>query len=175
LVFSGDTQPCETLTAACAGADLVIHEATFADGLEAEARAKRHSTVGEAVAAAATARALLLNHFSQRYPKLPSFVAERGAAAIAANAGTGGDGGAAVVAPPSDAPIGRPRVGIAFDLMRVVSVRRDMAALEAATPSYQALLEEYERWGDGTSKRLRTGGAAAGADAKPPQQPAAEA
>ena len=44
------------------------------DGMEEEAVLKRHSTVGEAIdiAVAMKAKALILTHFSQRYPKIPS-------------------------------------------------------------------------------------------------------
>jgi ribonuclease Z len=57
---------------AAMGADLLIHEATFEDGMEAEAALKRHSTVGEAldVARRMDARCTILTHFSQRYPKI---------------------------------------------------------------------------------------------------------
>ena len=52
----------------------MVHEATFADTLEKDAEAKKHSTTAEAiqVSRAMNARVLLLTHFSQRYPKLPA-------------------------------------------------------------------------------------------------------
>ena len=34
IVFSGDTKPCENLVECGRGADLLIHEATFEDGME---------------------------------------------------------------------------------------------------------------------------------------------
>lgn len=73
VVYSGDCRPSSSLAAAAEGADLLIHEATFEDGMEAEAVLKRHSTVGEAltVAAQMKARCVVLTHFSQRYPKIP--------------------------------------------------------------------------------------------------------
>lgn len=48
-------------------------QATFDDSMEGEARAKKHSTTGDAVSAGARAGAYrtLLTHFSQRYPKIP--------------------------------------------------------------------------------------------------------
>jgi ribonuclease Z len=51
----------------------LIHEATFEDGMEAEAALKRHSTVGEALTVARDmeAKCTILTHFSQRYPKIP--------------------------------------------------------------------------------------------------------
>lgn len=73
LVYSGDTEPCATLQAAGRGATLLVHEATFGSCLAGQARRKRHSTVGEAVAAAAAMGAYrtILTHFSQRYAKVP--------------------------------------------------------------------------------------------------------
>jgi ribonuclease Z len=58
---------------AARNADLLIHESTFADGMEAEAIVKRHSTVGEAlrVGKQMNAKTIVLTHFSQRYPKVP--------------------------------------------------------------------------------------------------------
>jgi ribonuclease Z len=54
-------------------ADILIHEATFEDGMENEAVLKRHSTVGEALQVGKRMRAktILLTHFSQRYPRIP--------------------------------------------------------------------------------------------------------
>lgn len=73
MVYSGDCRPSKPLAYNAFGADLLIHEATFADGMEAEAAIKRHSTVGEALAVAELmkAKAVVLTHFSQRYPKVP--------------------------------------------------------------------------------------------------------
>ncbi len=50
VVFSGDTRPCAAVEEAAQGATLLVHEATFEDGLEDEAVTKRHSTVSDAVA-----------------------------------------------------------------------------------------------------------------------------
>ncbi|KAH0707918.1 hypothetical protein KY290_010340 [Solanum tuberosum] len=75
IVYSGDTRPCPELVKASHGATLLIHEATFEDGMLEEAIAKNHSTMGEAVEAgdAAGAYRVILTHFSQRYPKIPVF------------------------------------------------------------------------------------------------------
>ena len=52
---------------------LFAAQATFEDELIGEARAKRHSTTGEAVGIGQRAGAYrtILTHFSQRYAKLP--------------------------------------------------------------------------------------------------------
>lgn len=52
--------------------DLLIHESTFEDALQSDAISKRHCTISEAltVARLVGARATVLTHFSQRYPKV---------------------------------------------------------------------------------------------------------
>lgn len=95
------------------GASLLVHEATFEDGLEALAAEKRHSTVSQAlfVAAACRARAVALQHFSARQPKLPVLwtggneSAARGpAGAASATAGVGEGASAPGVAASGAAP-----------------------------------------------------------------------
>ncbi|CEP15250.1 hypothetical protein [Parasitella parasitica] len=49
LVYSGDTRPCEKLIESGKNATLLIHEATLEDGELEKAKAKRHSTTGEAI------------------------------------------------------------------------------------------------------------------------------
>ena len=75
MVYSGDTRPCPSLVRAAKDATLLIHEATFENGMEDEAKKKRHSTTGEAVQTGIDARCYrtILTHFSQRYPKIPVF------------------------------------------------------------------------------------------------------
>ncbi|XVF24938.1 hypothetical protein REPUB_Repub13aG0170700 [Reevesia pubescens] len=75
IVYSGDTRPCPELVAASRGATVLIHEATFEDGLVEEAIARNHSTTKEAIEVGNSAGAyrIILTHFSQRYPKIPVF------------------------------------------------------------------------------------------------------
>ena len=75
MVYSGDTRPCPSLVAAAKDATLLVHEATFENGMEDEAIKKRHSTTSEAVRTGIDARVYrtILTHFSQRYPKIPVF------------------------------------------------------------------------------------------------------
>lgn len=75
MVYSGDTRPCPSLVAAARDATLLVHEATFENGMEEEAVKKRHSTTKEAVQTGIDAGAYrtILTHFSQRYPKIPIF------------------------------------------------------------------------------------------------------
>jgi ribonuclease Z len=69
LVFTGDTEPCEATVAVSQGADLLVHDGTFA-GEEAErARKTGHSTARQAaeVAERAGVSLLALTHLSSRY------------------------------------------------------------------------------------------------------------
>lgn len=71
--YSGDCRPCAPFARIGRHSTVLIHEATFEDGLEGNAVAKKHSTTSEALAIGARMRAkmTLLTHFSQRYQKLP--------------------------------------------------------------------------------------------------------
>ncbi|KAF9974037.1 Zinc phosphodiesterase ELAC protein 2 [Actinomortierella ambigua] len=75
IVYSGDTRPCKNLVEAGMNATVLLHEATFEDDMESEARLKNHSTTDEAirVGEGMNAQFTLLTHFSQRYPKIPRF------------------------------------------------------------------------------------------------------
>ncbi len=69
IVLAGDTAPCEMTAVVAHGADLLVHEATFAEEEEARARETGHSTARAAaeLAARAEVQLLALNHVSQRY------------------------------------------------------------------------------------------------------------
>ncbi|WVF65453.1 hypothetical protein IAT40_000181 [Kwoniella sp. CBS 6097] len=73
VVYSGDTKPANILVEAGRDATLLIHEATLEDDKPEVAAQKGHSTFTQAidVGKEMNARHILLNHFSQRYPKLP--------------------------------------------------------------------------------------------------------
>lgn len=79
LVYSGDTRPCDRLVRAGAGADLLIHEATFDDSKQQDAVLKKHCTTSEAlhVGSRMGAKTIVLTHFSQRYPRVPVLDTER--------------------------------------------------------------------------------------------------
>ncbi|HJQ69558.1 MAG TPA: ribonuclease Z [Blastocatellia bacterium] len=70
VAYCTDTRPCGASVELARGVDLLIHEATFTEELAEEAREFGHSTARQAaeIARLAGARALLITHFSTRYP-----------------------------------------------------------------------------------------------------------
>jgi ribonuclease Z len=70
LVISGDTRPSEALLIAAHAADVLVHEATFAEEEHERAEETGHSTAAQAATIARDAEVgvLALTHFSTRYP-----------------------------------------------------------------------------------------------------------
>ncbi|WP_135303348.1 ribonuclease Z [Haloarcula amylovorans] len=69
FVYTGDTLPTQSVIEASEGADLLVHDATFAEDRRDRAQATAHSTARDAaeVAQQAGVRTLALTHISTRY------------------------------------------------------------------------------------------------------------
>ncbi len=67
--MSGDTAPCDAIRVAAHRADLLVHEATFAEEEAERAEETSHSTgtAAAAIAKDADVRMLALTHLSSRY------------------------------------------------------------------------------------------------------------
>ena len=79
VVISGDTRPSPVIGAAAAGADLLVHEATFSAEESEKADQTGHSTAADAagIARDAGVRRLVLTHISARYTReAPELLAE---------------------------------------------------------------------------------------------------
>ena len=70
VVLSGDTAPCDMTRAVAHNADLLVHEATFAEEESERARETAHSTARQAaeIAAESDVALLALTHLSPRHP-----------------------------------------------------------------------------------------------------------
>ncbi|KAF3913193.1 hypothetical protein AA313_de0206056 [Arthrobotrys entomopaga] len=162
FAYSGDTRPTTGFVEIGMNCTVLLHEATFDDELSEEAIAKRHCTTSEAIKAGRDMQAqnLLLTHFSQRYPKLPTIK----------HKSTGGDNnalcdpftessedekgghvaqtreikvekgrdGSPVVSKPADEDV--MNIGFAFDMMRIKV--KDFWKLERYIPALRKLFKE---------------------------------
>jgi ribonuclease Z len=133
VAYSGDCRPSLSFADAAIEADLLIHEATFEDGMEDEATLKRHCTVGEAlrVGERMRAKAVALTHFSQRYPRIPPL----GQAEIGSNADPGDQ---------AENPLAElhPHILFAFDFMKLTP--DTVAVASALTPALRLLYPSQE-------------------------------
>lgn len=73
-----DTRPCSSAVDLALDADILYHEATFADELADRAETTGHSTTVDAakIAVEAGAKRLLLSHFSARYRRFDELLSE---------------------------------------------------------------------------------------------------
>ncbi|MHA1882286.1 MAG: ribonuclease Z [Candidatus Thorarchaeota archaeon] len=69
IVYSGDTRPCQAVKEAAQGANILIHEAMYANEHSGLASDRGHSTAAEAAELARDANVdlLVLTHYSPRY------------------------------------------------------------------------------------------------------------
>jgi len=74
LVYSSDTRPCDAVATLAHGADVLIHEATFAERDRTPHRSETHASAADAgrVAAQAGVRRLILTHVGADYHDDPA-------------------------------------------------------------------------------------------------------
>ncbi|GAM24240.1 hypothetical protein SAMD00019534_074150 [Acytostelium subglobosum LB1] len=79
LSFSGDTRPSDNFIKEGKCSHIMIHEATFEDGLESDAIDKKHSTISEALQVGANMEAqwTMCTHFSQKTKCLNKILAPK--------------------------------------------------------------------------------------------------
>ena len=147
LAYSGDCRPSKKFAETAYNADLLIHEATFADGMEADAVVKRHCTAGEAlqVAKNMNAKTCILTHFSQRYPKIPMLRAAENTE-NATNTGSTTD---TTSLSSQSSPSGGMPVIHAFDFMTITP--SNIPAASKLTPALQLL------YPDGSEDNVQSG------------------
>jgi ribonuclease Z len=166
--YSGDCRPSNDFATIGKGSTVLLHEATFDDELQGDAKAKKHSTTSEAlgVGVAMGARRVILTHFSQRYQKIPIMDAVEGQEL---GTSTGGEVSTILDATMSDpgmdisnqtnlVKIKSPasvdmKIGIAFDFMRVKV--GEIIHLEKFAP---ALIKHYEQHEEACGKFRRERG-----------------
>lgn len=78
IVFVTDTRPCDAAIELARDADLLIHEATYANDHASDAHERYHSTAEEAatIAKEANVKRLVLTHISARYDDTGPMLAE---------------------------------------------------------------------------------------------------
>ena len=142
VAYSGDCRPSMRFADAATGADLLIHEATFESGMEQEAVLKKHSTTGEALSVAARmkAKAIVLTHFSQRYPRIPPL--ETKITAATATTAMTTTTTTTENTTPSTATVGMIPIVFAFDMMKLTP--STILRASRITPALRALYPEND-------------------------------
>ena len=66
ISYSGDTRPCENFCNLAQNSSIMIHEATFTDDLEENAKKNMHCTISDAIniGRQSKSKAIVLTHFS---------------------------------------------------------------------------------------------------------------
>eukprot|EP00944_MAST-04C_sp_MAST-4C-sp1_P006382 g6382.t1 len=133
LVYSGDARPSDELAEYGADADILIHEATFEDGLVSEAKNRYHSTVSEALGVSKRMRAqhTILTHFSQRYPKIATIASAESKLGMETECNIGVESSFEI-----------PKYSLAFDMMSVTL--NDMNWLPSILPALQCIFPSGE-------------------------------